>query len=469
MKKIILIFLLIDFCLIAAYALFNQFDLANIKHPYIGKTTADIFGEPDYSRTNGYYRLLSLDEAENVDAESDEIYHKYRQVHDPALYDKAGRKNIKKDKYHFQTKWRAFVDKHKKWKWMVPMKPNGAHWCKKVIENRELLTELEEILTVFMNRYRRFIYSSKIEDITNFNLYFTEDKGQYMGLPNYTTWLNLAKIYNALAIKDAMEGNWEQAISSLISHLNALRKFLKNNRNFAGVQFPTGIMKLTIASINTVLNHMNCPDTAFKAIADLPELTHGEYGLRQFIISEMALNARFYLEYYIPENLDLFESLFYQKKRTKQLYFDHIDKLLAFDQKAPYQWQVGDKLQFNPKQSAFWWIQNPIGKHLLSKMNLNLKVFFLKANELKARFDLMQIAAELRLNYTGKEKPHAVLLRLKTFKKLKDPFSGKPYRWNEKNKWLYSIGPDRKDDLGKYDFIELMDTDFSTSVVLYVR
>ena len=87
------------------------------------------------------------------------------------------------------------------------------------------------------------------------------------------------------------------------------------------------------------------------------------------------------------------------------------------------------------------------------------------AQEIKAKYDMTAILAELHLKYRAGNKVENILKELKTFKQI-DLCSGKPYKWNKEKKVLYGIGTDLKDDKGRENLIDHQNSDFAVPVVL---
>jgi len=96
MKKKIMITLSILLCLVVLFVGINLVDAPRAKFSVgieIDDSSPDSFVKsimkaPSFERANAFYRLWSLTEPPNVDIEADEIFMKYRRMHDPQFDNK---------------------------------------------------------------------------------------------------------------------------------------------------------------------------------------------------------------------------------------------------------------------------------------------------------------------------------------------------------------------------------------------
>ncbi len=464
MKKIILRFFIVILILAAAYIIFNQFDIAEVKTEFTGKTEVGILGKPDYSKENGFYRLLSLSEPEDVDVESDEIYMKYRKLHDPQYDNKLFIKQYKRLK--------SSIDKLKTLSNKLPggifnIDLNNADWCKRVLKEKKTLLELKSPLSLLLNRYTRLLNSMKLNDFTNLTFIFDDDNKEYSSIPNLLTWLKLAKLYNVLNALDALEGNWERSIKNLIIQINFSKKLARTNKVLITNLITRAVMSMSIKTINTLFNEKNCPIEMFDLILEMDNIEYEEYGNERAILSEFVFAGGKDRSKKFTEGIEFFENFLFQKNRTFKIIIDSVSNYLKFDKEKPYLWSREFDFSRNQKKGLFWWLQNPIGKTIVAVNSTNFQHLLHGSYSLKAQYDIFKISAELRKNYTGEKSVEDLLNTLKSYRTLMDPCSGKPYKWNKKNQLLYGIGIDRKDDEGKSNFS--MDTDIPLHIVLYVR
>ncbi len=484
-KKKVFIGLLVLFVVFIIYTIFNQFDIREVQGDLLGKSQEELFGKQNYNKENGFYRLFSLDEPEEVDVDSDEVYMKYRRLNDPKFDNKKyimESKNWKK--IDFNKKFKKSFKKFKNIdKWFTQKTFNNTGWCNLILNDKSDVEEMKTTLDIYLKRYQKMIDSQIYEDITNVEFTSFDEKNkkleivEYDLIPNLFLWLKLAKAYNVIHSLDALEGNWERGIKALISHIKFLRKGPRTNKVLITDLINKANLRMTIASLNNLLNNKNCPIEMSELILEMPDLKYEEYSSRNALINEIIFSPmkkmfknmiKDEVKFLAPITL-----LYYQNNRTCKLYSKHVKNLLDFEKTIPYLWQKKIKIKQNFRKGLFWWVQNPVGKTFLNiytnKVLPNIKYIKSKNIELKSYFDMLKIFAELRLKYKGDKPVKEILKTLNSYNSLIDLCSGKPYKWNEEKKCLYSIGIDKKDNMGKYLVYTADNVDYPLQVVLFVK
>ena len=143
--------------------------------------------------------------------------------------------------------------------------------------------------------------------------------------------------------------------------------------------------------------------------------------------------------------------IFLQKSRTKNYYFDYISKCIEYEKLPPFQWKSNNLNARNLQNEPLWWLQNSTGKFIFcNELKPNFQLNILISHKTKILYDLTRIAAELHLKYSNKTPVKEIFNSLESLQAT-DPYSGKPYKWNKEKNILYSVGPNRIDDLGVYD------------------
>ena len=104
---------------------------------------------------------------------------------------------------------------------------------------------------------------------------------------------------------------------------------------------------------------------------------------------------------------------------------------------------------FQDITGSIWWLQNLSGKRLIKTYWYAPVVWSSQAYSSKVLYDLIRITLEFRLKHRSGNSVLSTLQQLESYKNGMDPFSGKPYRYSIKNKVLYSVGWDYKDNDGK--------------------
>jgi hypothetical protein len=303
-------------------------------------------------------------------------------------------------------------------------------------------------------------------------------------LPNLLAWLHTAKLYTAVNLLTALEGDWDKGVSNLLNMVDFGKRAVKGSRFLIVNLISKAIMYFPLEAIASLMNQKDCPTTVYEIVLNrTPALKYEEYGTRTSMICEVVgftfdyINHPYKNEPYRPfnfwERIPLFLTL--QKNRTKN-YADEIYKqFIEMEQTLPYRWK-SDRIPIKSLSTGpFWWLCNAGGKILLegySGYTTNEKVLYtliFKSYRLKCVYDMVRISAELHLNYDPDKTVQEILNGLESYKVL-DPCSGKPYKWNDEKQFIYSIGTDRKDNGGETNlYYKIEGTDFAIPAILYLK
>jgi hypothetical protein len=473
-KKIGLRVLIILVALGAAYIGFNQidapparFDLGEgIDTSSLQSLADSVWGQASFDKNNGYYRMWSLTEAEDVDIESEELLLKYRRMHDPQ-YDND--KYIKEwganeNDWTYKKKFKGPYKKYMQKRYQILDKSgvfdswSGSSirdWAHMILEQKEAVIELKSLYQVFLDRYQKLVDSEIFEDFTIVRYDST--------IPHLLAWLHVGRLYNTVHMLDALEGNWEKGVSYLLDHIKFTKKTIKTGRTIILNLVGKAMMREALYGLVSLMNEPEFPKTLYKKIINgLPPITYEEYGTKGLIVEAYSTSQ------FKKRNLLL------QRNRTQQYFYDFFAKLVNSEKIPPYQWKSHPLENNNVKTGWFWWLQNPAGKILFHKKyqstpeKNNLFVTIYKSYWLKAQYDMTRIAAELHLNYVPGKPVQEILDSLTTYRTWIDPCSGKPYKWDQQKQVLYSFAVDRDDDGGNYDKFTL-NTDTPIPVILYIR
>ncbi len=458
MRKIILKILLILLTLLVLYTVFNQFD---VREPTPGFSLKDI-PPATFDRNNGFYRLWTLVFPAEEDIESDEAFDRIRRLFDPQFDN--GKYLEERDPSMYKKMYSPFYKKYMKLGRLdLPTLSVEADWTRYVLSRKEQIKKVRDDLTVFLARYQKLIDCKVFEDFT----LIRADSS----VPNLLAWLHAAKLYVAVNLLDAAEGNWERGVSNLLDHLDFGKRAVNGTRVLITNLIGKGVMRLSIGAIASLMNQKECPKEVFQLVLDrTPPLKYKEFGTRISLIGEALIMKSLYKFEMKEKTLleRLLNSLFFQENRVKKVHYAYMSKLLEYEKTPPYQWKTDLEAPKKFASGWFWWLQNPVGKIFLDNIGHNsFKSLILKSYHSKTHYDMLRISAELHLNYTPDKPVQEILNGLETYKEI-DPCSGKPYIWNEEKQILYSIGIDRKDDNGteqRYTYYG----DFVIPVILYLR
>jgi hypothetical protein len=485
MRRIIIIILIL-LALFVSYIVFNQFDAGpavfdvgkeGLKTTSLPELLQSIFKPPSFDKTNGYYRLWTLTEPAGVDIESDDVLLRYRRLHDPQFdtekyvkeWNNSGDawnidKNDKGNYKELYAKWKAGLEKSSDW--TTPPTDIQEDWGKVILEEKSHLLEMKSEFQLILDRYRKLIDTEFFEDFT---LVTRDSLVLYKSpVPNLLAWLHAAKLYVAVNMLDAMEGNWEQGVSNILAHIAFNKKAVRTSRTLIVNLIGKACVRMSLQALDSLMNRKECPKEVFQQVIDgLPPIAQEEFGNSNQLLAE---------GFSISQSPLKESGLFFQPNRTQQYYYDFFARLYIADITPPYQWK------FNPLETQpvvkglFWWLQNPSGKLKFQafhseKVGYNLFVASFKGYAVKTFYDMTRIAAALHLNYTPGTPIKEILNGLDIYKELLDPCSGNPYIWNEEKQILYSIGFDKVDNGGgdttRYKQIE--GVDFAIPVVLYLK
>ncbi len=450
-KRYLLWVLIIVSGLLIVYVAINQIDVS---------ANADAFTSKDlrpatFDRSNGFYRLNSLLEPPEVDVESEKIHLKYRRYHDPQ-YD-----NDKYVKNFDRLSFAPFQTNRKKWDYF-PHEHNSRSWAMEVVKKREVIVYFKDKWAVLLQRYQKLMEADVFEDFTRINW--------DSPVPNLLGWLRVGKLYLAVNMLDALEGNWQQGVANILQHIRFGKRSIRGSRVVIYNLIAKAILKLSLKSLASLMSHPDCPKEVYQqVIAGLPAIKYEEFGsencfIGEYLAMEQFLDQGIYTRY-TRFNERVLVKLFYQRNRTLRLVDHYVKSVIKLEKTVPHKMEKG--LAPGGEEAGtllsgwFWWLQNPVGKMILMDYVIaNYKSMIMKSYHAKCLYDMTRITAEFYLNYDGSMPAEKVLKELEIYQELLDPCSNKPYVFNQKKQILYSIGTDLDDDGGKGDPITSLNTDF---------
>ena len=473
MKKMIFRILLGMVALLAFWVLAHRFDIRSTP----GLFTRDDIPTAAFDRSNGFYILWGLSEPPETDITSAKFSEKYRQLFDPR-YD--NEKYIAAfDFTAAKKKYARYRESFKKLDLRSGSDSTSSKedWCQEVLTKKSLLAPLNSDLQVQYHRFRMMIDSKVFED------FITIDSDA--PLPNLVAWLHAAKVYTAVNILTALEGDWETGVANLLDMADFGKRAVKGSRFLIVNLFSKATLTLPLQAVASLMNRKECPVAVYEMVLKrMPPLEYEEFGTRKSLICEVvAFNFDFidnpyhdnpYRPYSFWERMPI--KLLLLKNQTRNYADQLIKQFIELEQTPPYQWQ-SDKIALKPiKTGPFWWLWNGGGKILLEAYNDYASAYkkgegiysvIFKAYQKKALYDMVKISAELHLKYNLEKPVQEILNGLDSYK-VPDPCSGKPYIWDEDKQVLYSIGTDRVDDGGSYA-TSTISTDVVLPCVLYIR
>lgn len=421
-----------------------------------------------FDSANGFYIMWGLAEPEEVVLQSEEFTAPIRKMFDPEV-----RTINSVDTFDISSYRKKFNKYSSTMRAVDYPRSLQEDWISKLEPQAEQLEKSRKTCQVLLKRWRDLLYAPIVEDFT----YPSPESP----IPNLLPVLYTARLFTAIGTARAVNGQWQEGAADLISQVDFARRFLRRGRVLVNNMITRAVLEIAIQGLVSVLNHPQCPKEVFTLVLEkLPPLKYEEYGNRNSyiceclsfynLLDEMSGELEKVREKNLIEKKSFFELLFLQVNTTKNYFYDYYSMALAYERQDPYLWQ-GD-LEKEAKEFLaskgkilFWQLKNPVGKVIFSMGAVSTVYHLLfKSVRLRVHVDLVRILAELKLKYTPGQNAVDVLDQLDTYQTI-DPCSGKPYKWNEEKKVLYSIGTDRTDDNGE-EIMGTLKTDISIPVVL---
>ncbi len=299
----------------------------------------------------------------------------------------------------------------------------------------------------------------------------------------------VARFYSALQILDGEEGRWEEAPGRLLDELRLGERLVGASQSLFFYQLGRTIADVALEAMSGLINLPDCPDPIRRAVLEgLTPLSPERFTARNCLIgdylwvkdrvkegdrwlqSELAFkelfpghggeqfrttvgilfSRQFGLNNYLSFREASFQ-MFLMKNQTLEYFRESLDWLLALDVSPPYLWTNIKEAPPSFKKMRFWWFINPSGKLLYESFDpVYEKRTIERKYRTRALYDLVRISAEMFLCRNEAEPSGIWLERLESFHS-RDPFSGKPYRWDKEGEVLYSVGADGRDDSANPD------------------
>jgi len=446
----------------------NQFDQAERPLAFGGE---GVLSEEDYRPGNGYFTLWTLIEPRDRDVHAPEVLAPYRALHREETFARAMAafdwKRYKKLGGAFARTYQEVQKQYPQWV-KSPSRWSGIEWVEWIRRARKGIIALEGEFDYMLARYEDMLRNPFFRDLTIVR--------SDAPVPNLLAWLRLAKLYSAGRVLEALDGDWDTAVSGLLDQLASARKVSRGSRTLITNLVAKAEFRQAVEALAALMNQPECPRRIYSMILErTPPLEFAEYGSLPLIYEYRYQPDYNWNRFYRLEDKNLVSSalhtLFTLPQHTRNLRAQAIEEIIRAERLEPYKWE---KDPFAPRdftRGAFWWLRNPGGKLLMDRFftegGAGLASVIMKSYRARTAFELLRISAELHLEYTPEKGVENTLKGLRTYKVM-DPCSGGPYIWNGEKQVLYSIGTDRLDDGGRPQFKDFTG-DFPLQVVLYVR
>lgn len=471
MKKKIIITLITVFALLALFVLVNQFD---------AKLRPDLYTEKDISpatldKTNGFYILWALSEPPETDITSDAVIKKYRNLFDKSIDYESFQKKL--DRETFLNMYRnVYRPVYKKVDIDFRNTVDKVNWCEQVENFKSRLLPLAPELKVMYDRYQMMMNRPVFEDFTILHA--------DSPLANLLAWLHAAKLYTAVNMAQALDGDWDNAVSNLMDQAEFGKRAVKGSRFLITNLIAKVNISIPLQGVVALMNRRDCPSSVYRLVMERTQnpLEYEDYGNGETMISEMLGFTNYFIDHpYFDFETDpgfitrMAIKLLTQENRTKNYAFGFYKEVIRLDKTPPYQWDTDRVKTPTQERGPFWWLWNAGGKILYKRyidpQNKNYQPLAatFKGYHKKALWDLVRISAELHLNYTPDKPVQEILNGLESFKTL-DICSNQPYKWNDEKQLLYGIGIDREDNNGETNnYNQIKGSDYAIPVILFLK
>ncbi len=322
MKKIVIRVLLALLVLVIGYLAFNQIDA----RPYRSK-----YGEPPavapgaFEKTNGFYRLWTLTEPQDVDIEADAAILPYRRLFDPAFDN---------DRYirEFNQTWAKHKKNYKISKDLTPVRDLrfGENWLSALNQHHDQVIKAAAEYGFMLARYEKLI---NCENFSDLSLVRTDTP-----IPNLLAWLHMAKLSIALDLIAVQNGHAPEAAAHLLRHLRFATKASANSRLLITNLVAKAVARMSIWALNEIMNQKDCPPQVFQLVFEqTTPLTSEEFGSRLGLICEMSFppDLTFSKESWFSRMKYKF---LYQKNRTRNARIRFMEGIIQREQTPPFQW-----------------------------------------------------------------------------------------------------------------------------------
>ncbi|MCP4149345.1 MAG: hypothetical protein GY757_16480 [bacterium] len=399
-----------------------------------------------FESSNGFFIIWGLAMPEDVDVLSEEFREPFRKLFDPSLNPDMDVTGFDQDLYRKPfTKYNKIISGIK---FPVSFEQD---WITELTPQFETIRQAGQSCALPLKRYRLLIETPKCAEFTA--IHYASP------IPNLLAWMKTAKLYTAICTMTAVDGKWEEAVTALLAQIRFGKRAVAGSRTLITNLIAKADANVSLQGLVSIMNHPQCPDTVYPMVlSGLTPLQYEEYGNRRTFICECIggfnmvdvaakVGSGDIVDSFIFEVLPA--SIFLQKNRTKNYYYNTFSSLVTFDETEPYLWKSTPykeaKKALLPKGS-FWWVRNPIGKIIVAVAVPNLSAIIHKGYRMRAYYEMTRLAAGIHMNAAPEQEIGDALQALDDYKKFSDPCSGKPYKWHKKKRVLYSFATDAKDN-----------------------
>ncbi len=402
----------------------NRIDCAPPEHDL---TMADL-PPAEISFDNGFYGLTTLFEAQNVDVYTAAEMKKVRHRFSPQILNEPENQHWLKDEE--QRFFRLNARELFQFGSSSFFNPRSGPLMEGCLKHRTDIEKMEKNYSIVLDRYRRMIQCSTVRDFTL--PFFTTPVPSLLGSKVAT------RLYIARAMLTAADGHYDESTRQLLAGVTFWSREIASSRML--INLLTGIVNL-VQMNQALADLMDQPDYPVNLypmvengmesiqlpIECLSRVDVGEYLYRKNALAIMP-HGNWWIQ--------LLRTLTYQKNCTAVYGLQLHARITEAHLGPPYQHRSFWK---NQQHSWFWWLTNAYGKKVIREMLPSIEMEYYSFYELKARRDLLELAAGVHSRFS----PAAPASEIDAFLAAsgrKDPFSGQPYHFDPTRQVLYSVG-----------------------------
>lgn len=393
------------------------------------------------SSKNGFFKLWSLNEPMDVDVRDPEVIAKYQKLLDPSRTNEESLKHWVKNKYR-KRKWRHHFDEIDKALSFIVKSDYQDECIKHLEKKKDQILSFVNSHNIWIQRYESFIRSPVIEDMTNPKIEV---------YPNLLMIIKMSQVYSAFQLLNAFNGEWERSVYGLIDQFQAARKLSSNGRESIIQMITRKVIHYSLKSLWVIANHPECPQKIYKIILEkvsspieYKELMPNTALIGDYISTMKDIKNEIYSDLEQSPIMKLIVNIFIDFKGSNQLIFNQHKKIINFKGDIPY-YKAEPQFRYRPIFEKDYSLRcffilifnNGAGKHFLDLSSSNFIHTLRSLYRTKVYQDRLILLSELRLKYNMEQKidnPIDIL----TYKRKRDPFSGKPYKWDKKKQIFYS-------------------------------
>jgi len=439
------------YALLIFILLFIVVNLLPTKRPDPLFTEAELNARGDLTPENGFFILLGFLEPRNINPQSKKIVDQYIQYY--VKGDNLSRHNI------FTRKREAIL----RITYEAYRHIDDWNFFKRVIRDQELI--LKDDKNKFLtNRIERLMNSKIMEDL------FRPDTDTYPFFGTYGLADEYILRYNVRAFIEGLNGKWGNATEKILKMIDFGQKLSRNARTSIVFSDGSRISANALYFLSEILNRSAYNSDLYKLVIQrLMNYRVFNKGFKYCLVSfyYIALNSIDTIDPCLPGELDngilnflnaTIFNLTFDANRSIREFNEYFLQVLGDMETPPY--KRTEQARLIKEKNPFWWFVNYAGRLHTAELMRNSYLFYWENIHTVYRiFDFYRVIDWYYMHYAKNDLviilamlhndriPYdKVQLYLDSLRKIGfiDPFTGKAYLWDAKEKLLKSKGSTTK-------------------------